>query len=111
MGRHSKPVPGTTRTQDAGRRTRTQDCGYASAMNSHTRLSARELGIIFAFWTSLATLSAVNQLLDPRGFGFRIVSPAGPIAMAYIESWLWAAFTPLIFWLSSRLSIERRRWL
>jgi len=78
-------------------------------MTSHTRLSARELAIIFAFWTLLATLSAVNQLVDPRGYGFRLMSPAGPIAMAYIESWLWAAFTPLIFSLASRLSI-RSRW-
>jgi two-component system, LytTR family, sensor kinase len=75
------------------------------------RLSGRELAIIFAFWTSLATLSAVNQLLDPRGYGFRFMSPAGPIAMAYIESWLWAAFTPLIFSLSSRFTIERSKWL
>jgi len=78
-------------------------------MTSHTRLSARELAIIFAFWTSLATVSAVNQLVDPRGYGVRVMSPAGPIAMAYIESWLWAAFTPVIFSLASRLSI-RSRW-
>src|SRR5947209_9025165 len=74
------------------------------------RLSGRELAIIFAFWTSLATLSAVNQLLDPRGYGFRFTSPAAPIAMAYIESWLWAAFTPIIFSLSSRFTIERWKW-
>jgi len=84
-------------------------CMMTLPMTSHTRLSARELAIIFAFWTSLATLSAVNQLVDPRGYGFRLMSPAGPIAMAYIESWLWAAFTPLIFSLASRLSI-RSRW-
>jgi len=72
-------------------------------MTSHSRLSARELAIIFAFWTSLATLSAVNQLVEPRGYGFRV------IAIAYVESWLWAAFTPLIFSLASRLSI-RSRW-
>src|SRR5438105_5441644 len=74
------------------------------------RLSGRELAIIFAFWTSLATLSAVNTLIDPRGYGLRLISPAGPIAMAYIESWLWAGFTPLIFSLSSRFAIERSRW-
>jgi len=77
---------------------------------THSRLSGRELAIIFAFWTSLATLSAVNQLLDPRGYGFRLVSPAGPIAMAYLESWLWAAFTPIIFALSSRVTFERSKW-
>jgi two-component system LytT family sensor kinase len=79
--------------------------------NPHSRLSVRELTIIFIFWTSLATLSAVNQLLDPRGYGFRLTSPAGSIAMAYLEAWLWAGFTPFIFSLASRLSIERSKWL
>jgi hypothetical protein len=75
------------------------------------QLSGRELVIIFVFWTSLATLSAVNRLLDPRAFGFRVMSPAGPILLTYIESWVWAAFTPLIFGLSSRFGLERSsRW-
>jgi signal transduction histidine kinase len=82
-------------------------------MNSRApwRLTPRELLIIFLFWTSLATLSSVSRLLDPRGFGFRPISPAGPIALAYVESWIWAAFTPLIFWLSSRFSLEGSRWV
>jgi two-component system LytT family sensor kinase len=71
-------------------------------------LSAREITLIFAFWTFLATLSAVNRLLDPRGFGFRPMSPAGPIALAYIEAWIWAAFTPFILWLSSWSSSRAR---
>lgn len=75
------------------------------------QLSRRELLLIFVFWTSLASLSSVNRLLDPRGFGFRGISPVGPIVLAFVESWLWAAITPLVFWLSSRFSIERRRWL
>jgi hypothetical protein len=75
------------------------------------RLSHRELFLIFVFWTSLATLASVNRLLDPRGFGYRGISPVGPIAMAYIESWIWAALTPFVFWLSSRFSIERSRWV
>jgi two-component system LytT family sensor kinase len=75
------------------------------------RLSGRELVVIFLFWTSLATLTAVNRLLDPRGFGLRVISPANPIALAYVESWIWAAVTPVVFWLSSRLSLERSRWL
>jgi two-component system LytT family sensor kinase len=82
-----------------------------NVVRSHSRLSGRELAIIFAFWTLLATLSAVNQLVDPRGYGLRITSPAAPIAMAYIESWLWAILTPLIFLLSSRLSVARWSWL
>lgn len=65
-------------------------------------LSGRELGLIFLFWTSLAALSTVNRLLGMRDFGMgRVISPAGPIALAFIEAWTWALFTPLIFWLSS----------
>jgi two-component system LytT family sensor kinase len=88
-------------------------------MNSHApsaarppwRLSHRELFLILLFWTSLATLSAVNRLLDPRGSSYRGISPVGPIAMAYIESWIWAVMTPLVFWLCSRFPIERNRWV
>lgn len=78
------------------------------AKETRWRLSRRELFLIFLFWTSLAILSSVNRLLDPRGFGFRGISPVGPIELEFIESWLWAAITPLVFWLSSRLSIEQR---
>jgi len=69
-------------------------------MTDKFKLTARELALIVAFWMFLATLSAVNRLLDPRGFGFRM-SPAGPITLAYVEAWVWAAVTPFILWLSS----------
>jgi len=71
----------------------------------------RELFFIFLFWTSLATLTVVNRLLDPRGSGFRPVSPAGPIALAYLESLIWTVATPFIFWLSSRFNTGRSRWI
>ena len=70
-------------------------------------LSRRELAIIFAFWTFLAVLSSVNWLLDPRGPGFRPIDPTGPIVIAFIESWTWAALTPLIFRLSTKLTLQR----
>lgn len=73
-------------------------------------LSGREVALILLFWTALATLSSVNRLLDPRGFGFRM-SPAGPITLAFVEAWTWAAFTPLIFWLSSRSTLTREHWI
>lgn len=76
------------------------------------RLSGRELALIFLFWTFLATLSAVNRLIDPRGFGFRgISSPAGPIALAFIESWTWALMTPLVFWLTQRKRLAPSLWI
>lgn len=75
-------------------------------------LSAREITLIFAFWTFLATLSAVNRLLDPRGAGFRpmSVAPTAPITLAFVEAWVWAAFTPLLLWLSSWSSGRARSW-
>lgn len=75
-------------------------------------LSGREIALILLFWTSLATLSSVNRLLGMRDFGFgRVMSPAGPIALAFIEAWTWAAFTPVIFWLSSSAHRAHGLWL
>lgn len=73
-------------------------------------LSSRELLLIFLFWTSLATLSAANRMLDPRAFGLREGWPVGVIGYLYSEAFLWAALTPLIFWLSSRFNSERTKW-
>ena len=73
------------------------------------RLGARGILAIFGFWTFLAILSAASRLLDPRGFGFRGMSPTGPILLSFVESWLWAALTPAIFWLGGRVGLERRR--
>ena len=75
------------------------------------RLGSRDFLAIFAFWTFLAVLSAASRLLDPRGFGFRGMSPAGPVLLAFVESFIWAVLTPLIFWLGSRIGLERRALL
>src|ERR1051326_258 len=72
-----------------------------------TSLSRRELLLIFLFSTSLAVLSSVNRMLDPRGFGFRGISPAASITVEFVESWLWAAITPFVFWLAARLTLDR----
>ena len=76
-------------------------------MESVHPLDRRELGVIFAFWTLLALLSSANWLLDPRGPAFRPVDPSGHIIVAFLESWTWAALTPLIFRLSSRFTLGR----
>jgi hypothetical protein len=77
---------------------------------AYARIGSRELLLIFAFWTFIATLSAVNRALDPRGFGFQLSSTAGPIALEYIESWIWAVITPGVFLLTQRFPIDRSRW-
>ena len=76
-------------------------------------LKPRELFLIFLFWTSLAALSSVNRLLDRPDWQFPVVSQAGPVAVSFIESWVWAGMTVLIFWLSHRFStarFSRGRW-
>ncbi|HYR29502.1 MAG TPA: histidine kinase [Thermoanaerobaculia bacterium] len=75
---------------------------------SEFRLTSRDYLAIFAFWTFLALLSAASRLLDPRGFGFREMSPTGPVLLAFIDSWLWALLTPAIFRFGSAVGLERR---
>jgi signal transduction histidine kinase len=75
------------------------------------RLGPRDFLAIFGFWTFLAILTAVSRSLDPRGFGFRGIGPEGPVLLAFAESWLWALLTPAIFWLGSRVGLERRALL
>jgi signal transduction histidine kinase len=70
-------------------------------------LRRSELLGIFAFWTFLALLTAANALLDPRARGLQPLVASAPITLAFVESYLWAALTPFLFWLTSRFSIER----
>lgn len=70
------------------------------------QLSTREIALIFAFWTSLAALSVLNRLYDPRGEGLRVITRTGPLVLPFLEAWLWAALTPLIFWVSSRTAFH-----
>jgi two-component sensor histidine kinase len=65
------------------------------------RLRQTEILAIFLFWMALATLSALNRLVDPRGGGLRFVSPSGPIVLGYLESLLWAVLTPAIFFIAA----------
>jgi len=73
------------------------------------RLTPRERLLIFAFWTGLAIASSVNRLLDAPGF-IRVMAPTGPVVLAFLEAWLWAAITPTILRLSARTPPERMRW-
>ena len=84
--------------------------GHEALTDGHRRgfpLRRTELLLIFAFWTVLAVLTAASRLIDPRGPMLRF-SPSTPVAIAFAESYLWALLTVLIFWLSSRVSLEPR---
>ncbi len=73
-------------------------------------LRRAELIAIVAFWTFLAVLTAANAMLDPRGRGpLKPVASSAPVALAFVEAYLWAALTPLIFRLAGRYGLERPR--
>lgn len=71
------------------------------------RLSRRELALIVAFWTFVALLQSANWLLDPRGQGLRSTASWPFVALAFLEAYVWALLTPVVFWLASRFSVER----
>jgi two-component system LytT family sensor kinase len=82
----------------------------AAERSDYVPLRRSELLVVFAFWTFLALLSAANAVLDPRARGLDSVLSSGPVALAFAESYLWAALTPVIFWVGGRFSVERSNW-
>jgi signal transduction histidine kinase len=87
--------------------TYTSEFATPDGRRSHVRLRRSELVGIFAFWTFLAVLTSANGLLDPRGRGLQPLVSAAPVTLAFVESYLWAVLTPLLFWLTSRFTLER----
>jgi signal transduction histidine kinase len=84
-----------------------ESTSHPNGQVDHVPLRRSELLGIFAFWTFLAILTAANGLLDPRGRGLQPLVAGAPVTLAFVESYLWAALTPFLFWLTSRFSIER----
>jgi signal transduction histidine kinase len=83
----------------------------ATGRSDYVPLGRSELLVVFAFWSFLALLSAANAVLDPRARGLESALSSGPVALAFAESYLWAALTPVIFWLGGRFSVERANWV
>ena len=70
-------------------------------------LSRTEIVLIFAFWTFVALLTAANGALDPRGRAMQSPLLSPPVVLGFVQAGIWAVLTPLIFWMTSRLTIER----
>ncbi|MGH8262688.1 MAG: sensor histidine kinase [Steroidobacteraceae bacterium] len=83
----------------------------ADAYRGPAQLKAVEYLLIFGFWTLIALLSTANALFDPLVRGPSPIPRAVPVTMAFIDSYLWAALTPFIFWLAGRFSVESSNWL
>ena len=69
-----------------------------------------EPALILTFWTLMAMLTAAGQVLDPRSAHLTPVFPAAAMGLAFVNSYLWAALTPLLFRLSRRFPIEQHTW-
>lgn len=75
-------------------------------------LRRAELLLIFGFWTLLGVMTSANAFLDPKG---RELIQSGlvlaRISHAFVDSYLWALLTPLIFRLTSHYTVERANWV
>jgi two-component sensor histidine kinase len=69
-----------------------------------------EPALILTFWTVMAALTAAGQVLHPLNSRLTPVVPAAAVIVAFANSYLWAAFTPVIFRLSRRYRIEHANW-
>lgn len=69
--------------------------------------TGRELAGIAAFWLAFGALSVTNWVLPPGGEGPPMTSRV--VAIGMVESVLWMAATPPLFWFTSRFSIDARR--
>jgi hypothetical protein len=70
-------------------------------------LSRGEYVLILLFWTFYAALAAAGALLDPRGRFGQSELQLGQIVFPVVQSYLWAALTPLIFWLVAGVTMPR----
>ena len=66
---------------------------------------------IFLFWTLIACLTSANGMIEPRGRGLQPLLPAAPVALAFVQCYLWALVTPFVFWLCSKYTLERGNWV
>lgn len=73
-----------------------------------TRITRRELLLIFAFWALFALVTVANRMFGPGGMLplEMLFSPFNQLAVT--ESLLWALLTPAVFWLAARFPLDRR---
>jgi signal transduction histidine kinase len=67
-----------------------------------------ELGLVVVAWTLIAAFDQLRDYAERLAHPGRAFDPAA-LVQTLESTWLWAAFTPLIFWLANRFPIERQR--
>jgi signal transduction histidine kinase len=78
----------------------------SDTLSERVPLRPVDLLFILGFWTFIALLTSANTLVDPGGRNFPVM-PTAPVAVAFIESYVWAVLTPLVFALTSHYPLER----
>ncbi|HEU4557853.1 MAG TPA: sensor histidine kinase [Longimicrobium sp.] len=85
------------------------DASIASAgAAARPRVRWGELGVMFGAWTLVGIFLITQRTLGSL-VGDRPAPGAEEIAWIMESMWLWAAFTPAMFWLSARFPLERGR--
>jgi two-component system LytT family sensor kinase len=87
------------------------DGDAGSGTHDWVPLSRAEILAIIVFWTFIALFTVANVHLDRYAYQPHPAAHAPQVALAFVESYLWAALTPPIFWLSSRFALDVRPWL
>ena len=67
--------------------------------------SKRELAAIAGFWLLYGALSVTNGLFPPGGQQLHVTF--GAVLMWGVQSLVWMVLTPPIFWLTSRVNVDR----
>jgi two-component sensor histidine kinase len=70
--------------------------------------SVRQLAWVFAFWTLIAVAGALSEAVYQHAVG-REIDWIRVFRRPLTEQWIWAALTPIVFWLARRVPLERGR--
>jgi signal transduction histidine kinase len=68
----------------------------------------RQLALVFIFWTLIAVCGGLSDAVYLKAIG-REVDWIDVFRRPLTEQWIWAALTPLVFWLARRVPLERGR--
>jgi len=77
-------------------------------MVSASRPLLKQLALVFGAWTLIALAGALSDAVFLHAVGAP-VDWAAVLRRPLTEQWIWAALTPLVFWLSGRVPLTRER--
>lgn len=65
--------------------------------------------VIVFFWSLIVVLILGQEVFDPRSGDHAL--RRGEVLQTFLKYAVWAVFTPFIFWMTSRFTLERYGWL